>query len=77
MPKVGTNQIENLTHFQAVKKGYLTAGEALAHIAWIKENCTESHNNTFVYVNGEYKGVAKKNTSLFEIIEKFCLSPVK
>lgn len=71
MPTVAGFRIENITGSQALNKGYLTGGEYLSHVNWVRAKFEERKNITFVYINGVYKGMATKRTKIVDIIEKF------
>lgn len=73
MPTVNNKLVENLTPLQAEIRGYLGHEDTSAYLQWINEDLEARHSDTIVYVNGVYRGVAKKNTPLHIIADKFKL----
>lgn len=71
MPHVGNHIVENLRPFKALSKGYLTSAEYMTQYDWEQANFEDRHSVTFVYVDGEYKGVSRTWEKLSSIIEKF------
>lgn len=69
----GNRKLENISHIEAQKRGYMRAKDAQTQAQWISENFEVRHNTTFVYVNGKYLGTSKKDESLYKIVEKFKL----
>lgn len=73
MPIYNGKIIENLTPVEALIKGYFTQEDMTLSSNWIAQDYKARHRDTIVYVNGRYVGVAKNNTTLHKIIEKFKL----
>lgn len=77
MPHYNGMVIENLTPMQALAKGYFLPNWAADSQAWINENPGKRKNDTIVFVDCKYRGVAKKNTDLYKIIDKLKLDKMK
>lgn len=71
MAKYAGNTIENLSPVEAGNRGYLMPDDVRRCTEWVAQNLEQRQNNTLVYVNGVYVGVAKTNTPLYQIVEKF------
>lgn len=71
MPTVNGLKIEVLTAKRALNLGYLTYGEYISHVTWVKAKIEEREYKRFVYINGEYVGMCSKYNKLHEIIDKF------